>query len=278
MPNAMEDRSLYTPVLATIADMKPLTATEKLFRIKLNSGKNLDHKPGQFVEVSVFGVGEAPISVSSSPTARGFFDLGIRRVGNVTRALHNMEAGAVIGIRGPFGKHFPYDEARGRDILFVAGGIGLAPLRSFINYALDNRKDYGTLTILFGAKTPAERLYRDELEIWASREDVEYMETVDRGDATWRGNTGVITNLFTKIDPDPRNTVCIVVGPPIMYKFVIAEAKKKGIPDESIILSLERHMKCGVGKCGHCQINNLYCCQDGPVFRYSDVKPIPEAF
>lgn len=278
MPNAMNEKSLYAPVLATIADAKPLTATEKLFRIRLNSGKDLGHKPGQFVEVSVFGIGEAPISISSSPTTKGFFELGIRRIGNVTGALHNIEAGATIGIRGPFGTHFPYDEAKGRDLLFVAGGIGLVPARSFINYALDNRKDYGKITILFGSKAPDHRLFTDELADWASRSDVMFLETVDRGDVRWRGNVGVITTLFSKIDPDPKKTVCIVVGPPIMYKFVIAEAKKKDISDGNIIVSLERHMKCGVGKCGHCQINNLYCCLDGPVFKYSDVKPIPEAF
>ena len=274
----MNEQSLYAPVLATIEDAKMLTATEKYFKLKLNNGQELGHKPGQFVEISVLGIGEAPISISSSPTQKGYFELVVRNAGNVTGALHKLETGATVGIRGPFGTNFPYEETKGKDILFVAGGLGLAPARSFINYVLDNRGDYKDVTILFGAKSPAERFFTDELKKIADMNDVNLLETVDNGDSSWTGNTGVITTLFTKISPNPSNTACVVVGPPIMYKFVIAEAKKKDISDESIIVSLERHMKCGVGKCGHCQINNLYCCQDGPVFKLSDVGQIPEAF
>ncbi len=278
MATAMNEQSLYAPVLATIEDAKMLTATEKYFKLKLNNGQELGHKPGQFVEISVLGIGEAPISISSSPTQKGYFELVVRNAGNVTGALHKLETGATVGIRGPFGTNFPYEETKGKDILFVAGGLGLAPARSFINYVLDNRGDYKDVTILFGAKSPAERFFTDELKKIADMNDVNLLETVDNGDSSWTGNTGVITTLFTKISPNPSNTACVVVGPPIMYKFVIAEAKKKDISDESIIVSLERHMKCGVGKCGHCQINNLYCCQDGPVFKLSDVGQIPEAF
>ena len=202
----------------------------------------------------------------------------VRNAGNVTGALHKLEAGSTVGIRGPFGTNFPYEETKGRDILFVAGGLGLAPARSFINYVLDNRGDYKDVTILFGAKSPTERFFTDELKKISEMKDVNLLETVDNGDASWTGNTGVITTLFSKINPNPNTTSCVVVGPPIMYKFVIAEAKKKDITDDNIIVSLERNMKCGVGKCGHCQINNLYCCQDGPVFTLAEVGQIPEAF
>lgn len=264
--------SIYEPELATIKKIDTLTAREKLFTIQLNHGRPLGHRPGQFVEVSVFGVGEAPISVSSSPADGGnTFELGIRKVGNVTGALHNMEAGATIGIRGPFGTYFPAEELTGRDILVVAGGIGLIPARSFINYILHHRNDYGRLIVFFGAKTPSERLFTGELAKWMASDDIEYFETVDRGDETWKGNTGVITTLFSKVEIDPQKTTAIVVGPPIMYRFVIKECRDKGIKDENIIISLERRMKCGVGKCGHCQINGIYVCQDGPVFRYSDI-------
>lgn len=270
-------QSLYLPELATIEKTGRMTATEMYYKIKLNSDRELGHLPGQFVMVSIFGVGEAPISVSSSPTLKGRFELVVRKVGNVTGAMHRLEAGATIGIRGPYGTHFPIEEAKGRNVLFVAGGIGLVPMRSFINYVLDRRKDYGRAAILFGARSPAERLFVDELAQWRERMDVEFLETVDRGDESWKGNTGVITTLFQKISIDPARTACIIVGPPVMYRFVLIEAKKKGIPDEDIYMSLERRMKCGVGKCGHCQINNLYCCQDGPVFNYTRIKPLPEA-
>ena len=237
----------------------------------------MGHLPGQFVEVSMLGIGEAPISVSSSPTLKGSFELIVRKVGNVTGAMHNLLLGATIGIRGPYGTNFPFEETKGRDLLFVAGGIGLVPMRSFINYVLHHRKDYGRVIILFGSRSPAERLFVDELEDWKNREDVEFLETVDRADASWKGNVGVITTLFPKINIEPKKTDCIIVGPPIMYKFVLMEAKKNNIADKHIYMSLERRMKCGVGKCGHCQINNVYCCQDGPVFRFDQIEGLSEA-
>ena len=270
-------KSLYLPEMGTIEAMSTMTATEKFFRIKLNSGKELGHQPGQFAEFSLAGIGEAPISISSSPTSTGGFDLVVRKVGRVTGVMHTMKVGDTIGVRGPFGSAFPYEETKGKDLLFVAGGIGLVPARSFINYALAHRKDYGRVIILFGARSPAERLFTEELDAWQKRDDVEFFETVDRGTDEWKGNVGVITTLFPKVTIDPAKTACIVVGPPIMYRFVVMEAKKKDIADENIYMSLERRMKCGVGKCGHCQINQYYCCQEGPVFKYSDVKPLPEA-
>ncbi len=269
--------SIYLPQLAEIIRTEQLTKMEKLFEIRLLSGQDLGHQPGQFVEVSLFGIGEAPISISSSPTKKGSFELAVRAVGNVTNALHKLEKGAIIGIRGPFGKGFPVAEMKGKDILFVAGGIGLVPLRSLINYVLDKRSDFGRVLILFGAKTPAEQLFLNELALWRGRPDLEYWETVDRADAKWKGNVGVITTLFPKINIDPEKTIAVIVGPPVMYRFAILEAQVKGIPDEQIIVSLERRMKCGVGKCGHCQINHLYVCQDGPVFKYAQIKDIKEA-
>jgi NAD(P)H-flavin reductase len=271
------EQTMYLPELGTIEQVETMTATEKYFRIKLNSGKEFGHEPGQFASFTMLGIGEAPISISSSSTDKGGFDIVVRKIGNVTGAMHNLKVGDTIGVRGPFGTHFPYEETKGRDILFVAGGIGLVPARSFINYVLDNRADYGKVTILFGARTPSERLFVSELEEWKKRDDIEFLETVDKGDDSWTGNVGVITTLFPKISVDAAKTTCVVVGPPIMYKFVIIEAKKAGIADEDIFVDLERRMKCGVGKCGHCQINELYCCQDGSVFKYSDLASVPEA-
>ena len=272
------NRRLYTPESGTITRVERLGKNEKVFQIRLDSGRSLGHRPGQFVQASVLGVGEAPISISSSPSrSNSSFELAVREVGSVTGVLHHMEPGAKIGIRGPFGTSFPMGEIRGQDILFVAGGIGLFPLRSLINEVLDTRSDFGRVTILYGAKTPAERMFADELEQWKRRDDVEYLETVDRADESWKGNVGVITTLFPKISIDPSSTYCVTVGPPVMYRFVIWAAKEKGLSNDRIIVSLERRMKCGVGKCGHCQINGFYVCQDGPVFRYSDILYLQEA-
>jgi sulfite reductase subunit B len=269
--------SPYQPTMAEMVKIEQLTGTEKLFTLHLKDGRDLGHRAGQFVEVSVFGVGEAPISVTSSPTRNGTFELCVRRIGDVTGALHRMKPGATVGIRGPYGNGFPVEQMRGKDLLFAPGGIGLPPLRSVINQVLDERESFGRVIILYGARNPSELLFKDELAQWEARDDVEFHVTVDRGDESWTGNVGVITTLFPKITINPRNTVAMTVGPPVMYRFVLMELLSKGIQDGRIFLSLERRMKCGLGKCGHCQINNVYVCQKGPVFSYAQLKELPEA-
>lgn len=269
---------IYLPEPASVVRAEPMTKLEMFFEFKLASGRELGHMPGQFCEVSIPGIGEAPISISSSPTYQDGFQMVVRKVGNVSGALHGLKAGASVGIRGPFGTRFPVDTAmKGKDLLFVCGGIGLVPVRSAINYVLDHRQDYGHVTILFGTRTPADRLFTDEMKAWAGRKDVTFVETVDRGDEQWKGNVGVITTLFPKIKVDPARTVAIICGPPIMYKFVLIELDKMKIPKAAVYMSLERHMKCGVGKCGHCQVNGIYVCQEGPVFSYADVASVREA-
>jgi sulfite reductase subunit B len=275
---ATDKELVYVPTMARLLQVEQITELEKLFTLELPDGHSLGNEPGQFVEVSLFGIGEAPISISSSPSrSNGTFELCVRRVGDVTNALHQMEPGATLGVRGPFGNPFPIAGMKGKDILFAAGGLGLAPLRSLINEVLDQRDLFGRVIILYGTKQPSEILFKDELAEWAERDDVEFHMTVDRGDEDWKGNVGVITTLFPKITVNSRATVAATCGPPIMYRFVLMELLGKGIPETQIYLSLERRMKCGVGKCGHCQINGLYCCQDGPVFRYADVKGLEEA-
>jgi sulfite reductase subunit B len=269
--------SLYQPTLAEMVKIESLNENTKLFTLYLQDGRDLGHRAGQFVEVSVFGIGEAPISVTSSPTRNGTFELCIREVGDVTRALHRLKPGSKVGIRGPFGNGFPVEKMRGKDLLFAPGGIGLFPLRSVINQVLDERESFGRVIILYGAGNPSELLFKDELAQWEARDDVESHVTVDRGDENWTGNVGVITTLFPKITVNPRNTVALTVGPPVMYRFVLIELLSKGIQDGNIFLSLERRMKCGLGKCGHCQINNVYVCQKGPVFSYAQLKELPEA-
>jgi len=260
-----------------ILRVKKITDSEKLFEIVLPGGENLNHEPGQFVMISLLGVGEAPFSISSSPTKLGSFELVIRDVGKLTHALHRLKAGDEVGIRGPFGKGFPVHILEGSDLLFVAGGLGIVPLHSLINYAIDNRRDFGKVNILLGCGKPEDLLYSDELDEWTKRLDVNFECTVDRADSGWKGNVGLITSLIPGVNLDPVRTFAVVVGPPIMYKFVITELLEKGIPERQILVSLERHMKCGLGKCGHCQINGVYCCQDGPVFSYDKIKNIRES-
>jgi NAD(P)H-flavin reductase len=269
----------YVPKLATIIKKVPMTVSETLFEIRLDDGLELGHKPGQFVEVSVFGIGEAPISLSSSPTKKETFELCVRKLGNVTTKLHQLNVGDRVGIRGPFGNGFDADSMKGKDLLFIAGGLGIAPLRSLFNFVLDNRKDYGRIFLLYGCKEPKELLFGDELVSLSSRKDVEFKPTVNwcPENELWTGNIGVITTLIPQISFDPEKTLAILCGPPVMYKFVIADLKEQSIPDDHIIMSLERRMKCGVGKCGHCQINQIYVCKDGPVFNYSKIKGVPEA-
>ena len=270
--------SLYLPQAAKILKAAPMTALEHYYRVSLE-GRELDHKPGQFVEVSLPGMGEAPISVSSSPTQKGYFEMVIRNAGKLTSKLHQLKAGDTLGVRGPYGTHFPLEDLTGRDLLFIAGGIGLVPLRSAINYALDNRSDYGRITIVFGCKDPSQRLFTDELEKWDGTADIQFKETVDCCDGhTWDGNVGVITTLLPLLkDIDSGTTTALICGPPVMYKFVIMELQKMKFSHTDILVSLERRMKCGVGKCGHCQINGIYVCQDGPVFTYESIKAFTEA-
>ena len=272
-----ELENLYEPVMAEITQVKRLTAMENFYRIELPDGAELGHVPGQFVELSIFGVGEAPFSVSSSPTSRGGFDLGIRRAGMLTDVLARMEAGQKVGIRGPFGHGIDVAKFEGKDVLIVAGGIGLVPMRSMINYVIDNRKDFGRLVICYGAKSDDELLFTDEIAQWEEDPTIDFHVTVDRGSVEWTGNTGVITTLIPGLALDLPNTVACVCGPPVMYRFVLMALKSRGLPEQNIYMSLERRMKCGVGKCGHCQINHSYVCQDGPVYHYPDIRALQEA-
>ena len=274
----IQKQDLYNPSIATILNVEQLTATEKRFEIQLPEDKPLGHKPGQFVEVSLFGFGEAPISICSSPTKNSAtFDLTVRKTGRLTDKMHLMESGSTLGIRGPFGNGFDISKFQGKDVLFVAGGIGLAPLKSLIDYTVDRRNEFNRVIIVYGTKEPSEILFPDEIKKWQDRDDVEFHMTVDRADEAWKGKVGVITTLIPPIDLDVEKTIAAVVGPPVMYKFVAMSLKGKRIPDENIYMSLERRMKCGVGKCGHCQINSSYVCQDGPVYNYPRVKELEEA-
>ncbi|MBI5183378.1 MAG: FAD/NAD(P)-binding protein [Nitrospinae bacterium] len=268
--------NIFRPQVGEIIKVDRFTNLEKRFTIRLKRD-SLRFSPGQFIMVSILGIGEAPISLSSSPTDKGEFEICVRKMGSVTSYLHNLEVGDTLGIRGPYGNGFPVEEVYGKDLLFVAGGLGIIPLRSFIKYSLENRDRFNDILILYGAKNPGELLFVDELKEWGNRGDIGLKLTVDRPDERWRGHIGVITRLIYSAEINPDNTYAFIVGPPVMFKYVIMELNAEGITDDKMYLSLERHMKCGIGKCGHCQINNRYVCMDGPVFRYSQIKNLSEA-
>ena len=272
-------KNIYVPEIAELVRVEKMSALERLFEVRLPGGRDLGHQPGQFVQVSLLGIGEAPISVSSSPLAKGTFELVVRDVGNLTSALHTLKAGDRIGIRGPFGKGFDVEQFLGKDVIFVAGGIGLPPLRSVINTMIHpgRRGDFGRVIVLYGTRSPAEFIFNEERASWEKSRSLEYHVTVDRAAPEWKGHVGVITTLIPDLKLDVPNTVAAICGPPVMYKFAILALRSKGLRDEQIYVSLERKMKCGVGKCGHCQINNVYVCQEGPVFNYGKIKDLKEA-
>jgi NAD(P)H-flavin reductase len=270
----------YAPRPATLVRKVRLSDFVTLFEFEQDDGRPLAHKPGQFIQVSIYGVGEAPFSISSRPKAgTNSFEIAVRNIGTVTNALHDLAVGAKVGIRGPFGSCFPVQEFVGKDTLFVAGGLGYIPLRSLLRYQLRHREEFGRILLLIGTRSPSERIFVDEIEALSRRSDVEVMETVDCvGDACWEGNVGVITTLLPKVRLDVENTYVAMVGPPVMYRFVIgACVGDQCIPPDRIYVSLERKMKCGIGKCGHCQINGISACVSGPVFRYTDIEPLKEA-
>jgi sulfhydrogenase subunit gamma (sulfur reductase) len=257
-----------------------MVADTHLFQLRLLDDRLADrwsHRPGQFVELSVIGTGEAPISISSSPTRRGILELCVRRVGRMTDALFRLPTQALVGIRGPYGNGFPVEEMAGHDLLIVAGGLGMAPLRSLLWYAMDYRERFGTITLMYGARSPAEMLFRDELLSLAHVEGLDVRLTVDRDPTgTWPHHVGLLPALFSTVQLDPARTYAAVVGPPVVYTFVLRELLAQRFAQDRILMSLERRMKCGVGKCGHCSVGYKYTCLHGPVFTYWDAINLPE--
>ncbi len=239
----------------------------------LNGAGNRPYAPGQFNMLYVFGVGEVPISISGDPTQAGLLVHTTRAVGAVTKAMVKLKRGDVLGVRGPFGSHWPVEELAGSDVVIVAGGIGLAPLRPVLFALLANREAYGKVVLLYGTRTPADLLFRRDLEAWRARFDLDVFVTVDRAMGGWRGNVGVVTTLIHRASFDPLNAVALVCGPEVMMRFTVHELNKRGIDFDSIHVSMERNMKCAIGFCGHCQYGPTFICKDGPVFRYDRIKP-----
>ena len=268
------------PFPARIVRIYHMVQDTALFTIRfldVQRAQRFHHRPGQFVMLSVPGAGEAPISISSSPTRSGVLELCVRRVGRVTAALYRLQANAVIGIRGPYGNGFPLDTIREQSLLLAAGGLGMAPLRSLLWYALDRRDEFRQITLMYGGRSPENLLFRDELVSLMNRDDLDCLLSVDADPAgLWTGYVCRLPSLFDHARLDPKTTVAAVCGPPVVYKLILERLLALGFSKDRILMSLERRMKCGIGKCGHCSVGYKYTCIHGPIFTYWDAINLPE--
>ena len=280
----------YIPMPVQIAKIIDEVDTHdiKTFRftfLNKEDEQNFKYMPGQFAELSIYGKGESPIGIASSPTEQGFVEFTVQRAGAivpglVTSALHDMTEGAEIGIRGPMGNFWPIEFLEKKNIVVVGGGFAFTTLRSLINYMLhkDNRSRFGEITLIYGARTPGLLLYKDELAAWEKRDDIKSVITVDKGDETWKGRQGFVPAVCKEVAPSPKNTVAVICGPPIMIKFTLPVFFELGFSKENILTSLEMRMKCGIGKCGRCNVGYKYVCNDGPVFSLAQLEDLPRDF
>ena len=275
----------YVPYLAMITQITRETEANdvKTFRVEFrdpSAWERFRYMPGQFAEVSVFGVGEAPISITSSPTQQGYLEFSVKKMGQVTTALHYSPEGTVIGVRGPYGNTFPVADMQGKDIIFIGGGIGLAPLRSLINYVLsdEHRNEFGRVQIIYGARSSGDLVFKAELERWGARADLDQVVTIDRPEEGWTGRVGFVPAVLKEVAPRPDGAVAVTCGPPIMIKFVLSTLIELGFAPEQVVTTLEMRMKCGIGKCGRCNIGSKYVCRDGPVFTYRELLGMPQEY
>ncbi|GFK94882.1 Anaerobic sulfite reductase subunit B [Fundidesulfovibrio magnetotacticus] len=268
----------YLPEIATVVETVQETPTIKTFRVRLNNPGRMAafrYEPGQVGQLSVFGVGESTFVINSPPTRMDYLQFSVMMAGEVTAKLHTLKAGDQVGVRAPLGNAFPYESMKGKDIVFVGGGIGMAPLRTLLLFMLDNREDYGKITLLYGARSPEDMAFRYELPEWTTRKDMETVLTIDREAPGWEHKVGLIPNVLLEMAPKSKNAVAVTCGPPIMIKFTLQALKKLGFEDDQIVTTLEKRMKCGVGICGRCNIGTKYVCMDGPVFTYAQLKELP---
>lgn len=271
---AASARDPMIPRIARVARRRRDGPQVWTLELELDDGAELFFAPGQFNMLMAFGVGEAPISMSGDPAKTGRLVHTIRAVGPVSAALAALSEGAPVGVRGPYGVGWPTEEAAGRDVVIVAGGLGLAPLRPAIYRLLADRTRYRRLTLLCGARSPEDILFRREIESWRRRLDFDVEVTVDHAISEWRGHVGVVTTLVPRAAFDPSQTVAMICGPEIMMRFAAAALCNAGLPQEAIHLSMERNMKCAIGHCGHCQLGPVFICRDGPVFRYDRLRAL----
>jgi NAD(P)H-flavin reductase len=275
--------NIYKPFLMHIREIVDETSDTRTLRLQFKEAADREafsFKAGQFAEYSVFGEGECTFCIASSPTRMDFIECSFKKVGKVTAAMQKLAVGDVVGLRGPYGNWFPVDGMKGKNVLFIAGGIGLAPVRCVIWNVLDRRREFGDVTIVYGARTVGDLVYKRELDAWKAMKDVRTVVTVDPGGQTpdWTGEVGFVPAIVEKAAPSARGTVAIVCGPPIMIKFTLPVLQKLGFTDEDIYTTLENRMKCGLGKCGRCNIGNIYVCKDGPVFTGAQLKQLPQEY
>ena len=283
MENLPTGTNLYKPYLMRVADIRDETVDVRTLRLEFlneEEGRDFKFRAGQFGLYSVFGEGECPLCIASPPTRSGYIECTSRKAGRVTRALRELNVGDTMGFRGPYGNTFPIDEWKGKNILFVAGGIALPPLRCVIWNCLDRRDDFGDITIVYGARTVGDLVYRDELREWNERGDVKVIQTVDPGGETgdWTGKIGFVPTVLEESGPRPEDTIALVCGPPIMIKFTFPVLEKAGFRPEQVYTTLENRMKCGLGKCGRCNVGPVYVCKDGPVFTRAQLTKLPQEF
>ena len=279
----MSNQNIYIPYLMRIEKITLEAPGVKTFRLKFENeqeAESFSFKAGQFGEYSIMGVGESTFCIASSPTRKGYIECTFRQAGKVTSALSLAEEGDVVGFRGPYGNTFPLEDWKGKSLLFIAGGIALPPMRCVIWNALDTRENFKDITIVYGAKSVDDLVYKDELAEWRERPDVRLVTTVDPGGETpqWEGEVGFVPTILEKTAPSSENTIAIVCGPPIMIKFTFPVLEKLGFTEEHIFTTLENRMKCGFGKCGRCNVGEVYVCKDGPVFSYEQLKLLPAEY
>jgi NAD(P)H-flavin reductase len=279
----MSAESVFSPwrmKIEQVTEETPDVKTLRLVFVDGQQGRDFSFRTGQFGEYSVFGEGECTFCIASSPTRRGYIECTFRRAGRVTAALAGLEPGEVIGFRGPYGNVFPIQEWEGKNLLFIAGGIALPPMRSVIWNVLDLRDRYRDITIVYGARTVADLVYKRELAEWAGRADIRVITTVDPGGETadWKGEIGFVPTVLDQLAPTSRDTVAVVCGPPVMIKFTFPVLAKRGFPPENIFTTLENRMKCGVGKCGRCNVGKYFVCKDGPVFTFAQLQTMPQEY
>lgn len=271
----------FIPWSATLTKVTNLTSDIKLLNLEFDDPArrdSFDYKPGQFAFLSAFGVGEAPFGIVSLDYRKQGLEFAVRRIGTVTNALHEIEPGATIDIRGPYGNYFPLENYYGKNIIIIGGGIGMAPLRPVIHFILDHRDNYGDLLIINGARTPQDLVFADEFDTWAKAPKTRVELTVDRGDENWKGRVALVPDVVSELKPSPLDAIAITCGPPIMIRFVLVRLKELGFADEQIVTTLEQKMKCGMGKCARCNVGDKYICKDGPVFTLAQISKFIEQF
>ncbi|MFH0877329.1 MAG: FAD/NAD(P)-binding protein [Candidatus Omnitrophota bacterium] len=266
MPNSNPYRSIKTEVLDVITE----TPTIKTLRLKPE--EPIVFKTGQFIALTVPGVGEAPFTPSSRPSEKEIMEVSIMRVGKVTEKIHQLQKGDVVGLRGPFGNGYPLDHFKGKELVVLGGGCGFAPLRSLMYSLFEMSGEFKKLYFRGGCKNPSEFLFRKEIQEWTKRKDLNIELTVDKGDETWKGRVGLVTVIIDSVKMDYPKGIAVVCGPPIMMKFATKKLLEIGFKEENVYLSMEKNMSCGIGKCGHCRLGTYYACKDGPVFQYAKIK------